>query len=109
MESPIKGGGTKSDAMDDGTTSGSSGIVTYTSPPALVTPNNSAYARLHVCQASYGDCLALEIDPTPPNNYPTFPPVGWSGNPWSYGDGELQFGISPAEALKGQRQVLRLA
>ena len=34
--------------------------------PEPETAKQSAYIRIHVCQASYGDSLAIELDPTPP-------------------------------------------
>ena len=35
--------------------------------PTQVTGASNSVLRVWVCQASYGDTLALEIDPTPPN------------------------------------------
>ena len=44
-------------------------------PPTEVAGTLNSVLRVWVCQASYGDTLALEIDPTPPKaglvqNYP---------------------------------------
>jgi hypothetical protein len=37
-----------------------------TKPTTAANVSPGFYTKIHVCQASYGDCLALDIDPTPP-------------------------------------------
>jgi hypothetical protein len=45
----------------------SDNLTPHDAAPALVTnPGLYSYTRIHVCQASYGDCLAIEHDPNPP-------------------------------------------
>lgn len=86
-------------------------IQTYTKIPDRQKASSKAHVKIHVCQVSYGDCLALEIDHDPPNNYPATPPDGWDirhldpKDPGRSRDKWNEKQVGGLEALTKQRQV----